>query len=119
MKLSDVKDEEALDLLANILDPLSVIMTDKDFVDIIRSGKPKLLAAKTAIKSHKKELIEVIAAMHEKSPEEYHFTVISLTRDVLDILNDPELQVVFTSQSQMMPGESFGSATENIEESEK
>lgn len=119
MKLSDFENEEALDLLANIIDPLSVIMTDEEFVDTVRSGKPKLLIAKTAIKNHKKELVEIIATMHGETPDIYRFNIITLTADILDLINDPELESVFISQGQKMLKGSFGSAMESTEEEEK
>lgn len=119
MRLSEFENEDALDLLANIIDPLSVIMTDDEITESIRSGKPKILIVKIAIKNHKKELVEIISTMHGETPETYKFNVFSLTKDVLDILNDPELEPVFTSQGQKMPQEFFGSAMENTEENEK
>lgn len=59
-KLSDYVGEEAIDLWLDLLDPLSVIATDKEIKDITRSGKPKILIAKMILKAHRKEAIEIM-----------------------------------------------------------
>lgn len=119
MKLSEFENEQALDILADIIDPISVIMIDKEFVELARSGKPKIILAKVAIKQHKKEIIEIIAAMHGETPETYRFNLVTLTKDLFNFFNDPDLQMVFQSQGQTMQNESSGSATENTGDEEK
>ena len=118
MRLSDFKNEDALDLLANIIDPASEIMMDPKVAETFRT-KPPLFAVKEILKNHKKSAIEIVAAMHNKKPEEFKFNVITLAGDVLEILNDPEILQVFSSQSQTMDETSSGSATENTEAKEK
>ena len=117
MRLSDFENEEALDLLADIIEPASEIMKDQEIVDIFRSGKPVLLAVAKVLKNHKKSAIEIVAAMHREEPGKVRFNAITLANDVLEILNDPQIQQVFTSQSQNKENTSSGSAMENTEES--
>ena len=119
MRLSDFENEEALDLLADIIEPASEIMSDQKVVGILRSGKPTMFAVAEILKSHKKSTIEIIAAIHRKKPEEVKFNVITVTRDILDILNDPQVQQVFTSQSQNSESMSSGSAMESTKEDGK
>lgn len=115
MRLSDFKDEEAIDVLADLLSPAAIIMGDPEMEKIGNSGKPKLLMAQYALKAHKKEVIEVISILHRTPVKDLKFTVASLLKDLMDILNDPELQELFFSPGQMTDVASSGSVTGNTE----
>lgn len=115
MKLSEFKDEEALEILEKILDPVSVIMTDMRFVSLVRTNKPKIIIAKEIVKDHKKEVVEILAAVNGETPETYHFTLISLLKDAVDLLDDPDLNEVFQWQGQTGGVKSSVSALENTE----
>lgn len=115
MRLSEFENEDALDLLANIIEPAAEIMQDKKIVALVRSGKPVLYAVAEILRSHKKQAIEIVSALHKKKPGEYTFTAVSLTNDVIELMNDPEIQMVFTSQSPTATAEPSGSATESTE----
>lgn len=119
MRLSDFENEDAIDLLADILEPVAKIMADGEIEKLWKSGKPKILLVRYALKNHKDSVIEIIAAMNGEKPDSYTFNIISLTRDLLDLLNDPELVAVFQSQSQKRPEEYSGSATESTKGEEK
>lgn len=113
MKLSEVKGEKALDMLADLIEPVSAIMADKEVTGMIRKGK-RAKAISAAIKKHKKEVLEVMATLNGKSVKEYEkeCNILSLPKQVLDIINDPAIFELFTSQSQETKTPS-GSATEN------
>lgn len=98
MKLSEVKGEKALDVLADIIEPISEIIADKEVAKTLRSGK-KSKAVSLAIKNHKKAVIEVLAALDGKSVNEYECNLLSLPKQVLDIVNDPAVIELFTSQT--------------------
>ena len=59
-KLSDYKGEEAIELWADILEPLNAIFTDNEFAEAVRSGKSKMELAKLLLKNHAKETEEVL-----------------------------------------------------------
>lgn len=120
MKLSDVKGEKALDMLADLIDPASEIMADKEIKAVFQTrGKkgaekpPKMRAVKLALKKHKGAVMEILAALEGKDPDTYakEVNILTLPMKLLDILNDKELMGLFTSQGQSP--EAFGSATEN------
>lgn len=119
MKLSDFENEEALDLLADIIEPAARIMGDKNVEMMTKSKKPALVIAGYALKNHKDSVIEIVAALHREDPTKVRFNTASLLKDLLDILNDRELLDLFTSQGQTTEGEPSGSATVNTEESEQ
>lgn len=113
MKLSEIKGEHALDVLADIIDPVVEIVGDEEISEAIKAGKPKLLIAKLVLKGHKKSIITILALLNEKDPKTYEPSLLELPKMVLELLNDEELAKLFQSQGQMMDSAYFGSATEN------
>lgn len=121
MKLSDYKGEEALDLIADLMEPISQILQDKDFQRQVEAGSNAgmLKAAKTLLKRHKKECIEILARIDGIPVEEYKPTVFVLTKKVVELLGDKEVQELFISQGQIDNAASFGSAMGNTGDEEK
>ena len=119
MRLSDYENEEAVEVLADMIEPAATIMADPKVAEMFNSGKPKILLVKYALKEYKKSVVELIAALHRQKPKEFRFTMISLVKDLLDILNDPELQSVFTLQGQETEGEHSGAVTETTTEKDQ
>lgn len=113
MKLSEFKDDAALDLIADIIEPATEILADPAIKEAF--GHSKMAAIKVAIKSHKNAIREIVARLDGKNPEEYHFTALSLPVKLLTLLNDPELQQLFTSSGQMEDVTACSSASENTE----
>lgn len=128
MKLSDYKGEEALDVLADIIEPLTYILADEDIQKMRREAQenkkalPMISYVKPAIKNHKPEIIQVLARLNNQTPEEYikDLSLATLPLQVLEFINDPEIQKFFTSQSQnpTRQSASSGSASENTEAGE-
>ena len=114
MKLSDYKGEEALDLIVELLDPITKIMSDKQIADAYQKVS-KLEAIKIAIKNHKTEVIEILAILDGEDPKEYEVNIFTLPVKILEILNDPELIKLFGLQGQTGGAKSSGSVLENIE----
>ena len=97
MKLSDYKNEQALDLLADIIEPASSIFSDGAVKKAFETGN-KIKAIQVAIKSHKSEIIEILATFDGIPVEKYECNVLTLPVKVLEILNDPILTSFFSSQ---------------------
>lgn len=98
-KLSQYQDEQALDLLADLLEPISIIAGDKNFTDAMRNGK-RIAAVKIAVKNHKREVMEILATMEGTPIEDYHCNVLTVPMRLLEIMNDKDLLSVFTLQAQ-------------------
>ena len=113
MKLSEIKGEHALDVLADIIDPVVEITGDEKVSKAIKAGKPKLLIAKLIMKGHKKSIITILALLNGEDPKTYEPSLIELPKMILELLSDEELVKLFQSQGQMMDSAYFGSATEN------
>lgn len=113
-KLSEIKGEGALDVLADVLEPFSEIVSDEEFVKSVRAGgKTRLQIAKYLLKSHNKSIIEILKILSGENVEECSMPQILMM--VLSALNDKELLSLFTSQGTVT---SSGSVTENTEETE-
>lgn len=119
MKLSEIKGEAALDAVADIIEPLSIIVADKQFMQDYKT-KPKLLVIKSVLKGHKQEVLQILAVLDQKSIEEYMETVnlLTLPMQILDVVDDPEFEMLFRSQGQITEKTSSGSAMVNTEASE-
>lgn len=120
MKLSDYKGEQALDIFVELMEPATTIMADKEVAQLAKSNVPIVKIVKAAIKNHKREVIEILAILDGEDPKEYakKITVFSLPAKLLEILNDPDVQSLFTSQGQTIEASST-SATESTEAREQ
>lgn len=116
-KLSEIRGEDALDVLADILEPAAEIMTDKEIAKFVRDKKP-LKAVKLALKNHKKSVITILAVMEDEDPETYMPGLATLPVKLLELVNDPDMIQVFYSQGEMEGGTPSGSAMESTEETE-
>lgn len=108
--------DEALDLFADLLEPAAEIIGDKEVADILKSGDKPIKAIKVAIKKHKSAVVEVLARIDGVEPSKYEVNVLTLPVKLIELLNRPEVQELFTSQGQENAAGSFGSVTENTED---
>ena len=67
-RLSDYQGEEAIELWADLIEPIAKIMADKKIAQIFQSGKPPVLAVKQILKTHKKEATEILNRLDPEEP---------------------------------------------------
>ena len=118
MRLSDFKGEEAIDVLADIIDPIATILTDSEIQALSKKKDvPPIAYVKPILKNNKKAIIEILARLNNKPVEEYtkSLSLITLPAQVMDLINDPELQKLFLSQEQSESNASSTPATETTE----
>jgi len=122
MRLSEIKGEDALDVIAEILDPAATILADAEVKAVIESRKPYIIIAKTILSRQKKAILEVLAVLNRKDPKEFKPSLIELPIMLIHLLEDiaenQELMSLFQSQNPMMESVSSGSVTENTKETE-
>lgn len=111
MRLSDFKGEDAIELLANIMEPASKILNDEKVKEL--KGQSYMDIAVYVLKNHKSEVLEVYNLLYDEEA-----TPIRLINMLLDILNDPELKSLFISQGQNEENPLSGSAMESTEDGE-
>lgn len=118
-KLSEVKNEDALELIAEVIEPLSTIIGDPQ-AKALRAKKAKTTEImKWVLQNHSEEVLTILAALDGEDANEYEISAIQLPIRVLEILNDKELISLFSSQGQMTEKTSSGSAMENTEATER
>lgn len=101
--------EEALDLFADLLEPIAEILTDEE-VKAAYAEKP-IKGIKKAIKRHKRTIVSALALIDGVPVKEYKVDVLTLPFRVLELANRPEFQDLFQSQGQTRAAHVSGSAT--------
>lgn len=119
-KLSDYKGEEAIELMADIIEPMVALIGDAEVQKLAKAGeKAPVKYVKPMLKGHSKEVIEILARIEGEPVETYGEKVNPLTLPIqlLALINDPQVRSLFTLQGQTAVTSlaSFGSATENTE----
>lgn len=114
MKLSEFKDEKAIEVVAKLLVPIANIAENAK--NAKAKGASKLEFASALLANNKKEVMDMLAILSDKEPGEYHCNAATVLMDVFNMLSDPDLVQLFGLQSKTST--SSGSATENTEVSE-
>lgn len=112
------QNEDQLDLLADLMEPVAEIFADKAVREGFESGSV-FKAIRPAIKNHKAAVIEILARLHGESPDTYKVNALMLPVELTRLINKPEVQDFLSALSQSALEDASGSAMENIEESEK
>lgn len=118
-KLSDYKGDDAIELWADLLEPMGAIIADKEIAEVVQSGKPKLLIAKSILKNHSKDAESILLRI-DPTPIDGLNIVLRLVMLIGEIGQSEELKSFFGFAEQVKTAnESFGSVTENTEAEEK
>lgn len=125
MRLSDIKGERTLDVIADIIDPIANIAEDSAAAALFRREKlpegetPKGFMLHRVrkhlphlLKSHKEDIIAILAAIEGISAEAYaeKLDLVKLTKDFTELLTDEAFTQLFISAQSGMPS---GSAPES------
>ena len=127
MRLSDIKGDRTLDVIAEIIDPVANIAEDEESSAMFKREKlPDGMTAKkflmkrvrkslpVLLKGHKADIIAILSAIEGVSAEEYNgsLNLVKLVKDCTDLLTDEAFMELFISaQSETKSG----SARESIE----
>lgn len=95
-KLSEIKGEEAIDVLADILGPITEIAGDAEVKAGLETNVAKCVSI--ALKKYKKEVLEILAAINGKSVEETckEIDVLSLPTYLIEVVEEPAIQSLFS-----------------------
>lgn len=125
MRISEIRGDAALDFIADIIEPASVIFGDDEITNLIKPDKDEpvkktrlMTAAKAILKRHRNEAKEILAALEGVSVEEYKANPIQILAQVFMFLIDAsgDITTVFFSQERKTGNASSGDVTENITE---
>ena len=103
MKLSDIKGDRVLDVIADIIDPIANVVQDKDVAAMFkREAVPEGMDARdffakrmckglpVLFKGHKADIIAIMAAIEGVTPEQYAASLDfpKLFTDVMELVTD-------------------------------
>lgn len=132
MKLSEIKGERAIEVIADLIEPIAKIAEDKDAAKLfMRERLPKGMTAQKfllkrirtsvplLLRKHKGELIEIMATLEGVEKEAYAsaLSVPKLISDIFSLLNDSELLSLF-GLAQTTEEASSGAARGNTQAAE-
>ena len=107
MKLSEIKGEQAIEVIADLIEPITNIATDKNCADAFnatqKEGETKEETAARHIKekipylmkAHKKDVAKIVGILEGKDPEELN--ILQIFTAVIELLNDKALMQLFSS----------------------
>lgn len=114
MKLSDYKGEKAIEVFADLLEPIANILSDPEMKAMFENeNASKIDLVKGVLKKHSAAVCDILKILN---PEE-EINLLTLPATLIEIFNDKAFVDLFTSQSQDGMN-AFGSAMENTEVSE-
>ena len=117
--LSDYKGEEAIELWGDLLELLVPILSDEKIAKVVKSGKPKILIAKTILAEHKAEAEKILLRI-DPTPIDGLNIVIRLVGIITEIGQDDTIQSFFGfAEQEKMDNESSGLPMANTEEEGK
>ena len=117
-RLSDYRNEEALDLLVEIMEPAAELMSDKDTINLLysKAAGDRMKGVKQMIAEHKGAVINILAALDGVPVDQYECGFFTLPTRLLEILNDKELLGFFMDQQMPNTEKPSSSAMENTED---
>ncbi len=109
MRLSDFRDEQALEVIAKLLEPVGAIAANERNA-AARSGGVFGFAS-ALLQNNPREVLAIFAILNGEEPEAYHCSAAGLLYDLIELLGDPELLALFGLRSRTAA--SSGSVSEN------
>ena len=111
MRLSEFKDEKAIEVVASLLIPIGNIVANPANKEAKDGGVLKF--ASEMLKNNTKDAMEILAILADEPVESYTCTAATVLKDMLNVLSDPDLLELFGLQSQTQT--SAGSALTSSE----
>ena len=114
-KLSDYKNDEAIELWADLLEPMNTILSNEEVRAVIQSGQSKLVIAKSILKTCNKEAEQILLTI-DPTPIDGMNLVLRLVALLADIGQNEEIKGFFGyAEQEQTEKESGGLPTENTE----
>jgi len=101
MKLSEIKGDRALEVIADLMEPISNLISDPDVKKAFenRKNKPIIKILPDIIKTHKTDIYKMLATLEGIDVKEYkkNTTIVKVIKDFTDMLMDESVQELFIS----------------------
>lgn len=130
MKLSDIKGDRVLDVIADIIGPIANMVQDKDIAAMFkREAVPEGMDARdffakrmckglpVLLKGHKADIIAIMAAIEGVTPEQYAASLDfpKLFTDVMELVTDDAFLNFLSSSETGKGADAPGSASASFE----
>lgn len=130
MKLSDIKGDRVLDVIADIIDPIANMVQDKDVAAMFKcEAVPDGMEARdffakrmckglpVLLKGHKSDIIAILATIEGVAPEQYaaSLNLAKLFTDVMELLTDDAFVNFLSSSETETAASALGSASASFE----
>lgn len=127
MRLSDIRGDRTLDVIADIIDPIANIAEDPTAAELfVRKTLPDGMAPKAfllqrarasvpaLLKRHKADVITILSAIEGTSPDEYAgaLNLAKLFKDCVELMTDEAFMSFFTSGEAGAEGNFSGGSTD-------
>ena len=113
MRLSDFKDEKAIEVVAKLLVPIGNIAADKEMASVQKNSKHMGEFVSLLLQKHTQDVMTMLAVLNDQDPADYHCNAATVLSDTFQMISDPQLMSLFGLQRQTPA--SSGSASENTE----
>lgn len=97
-RIIDARGEEAIDVLTELIEPVTSIASDPDISAMMRGGKASVASFVTAIlRTHKSDVIQIFAVDDGVSVEEEKklMSVLTIPARALKLFSNPEVKEMF------------------------
>lgn len=115
MKISELENEAALDLLADLIEPSAIIFSDPEIKNMYNTNAGYMQLIHYVLKHHQAPIVQILATLDGVPVEEYHANIPTMIKALLEILNDKDLTDFFISVAPREGQRSSGSAMESTE----
>lgn len=115
MKITELENEAALDLLADLIEPSAKIFSDPEIKKLYTNKAGYMTLIRYVLKHHQAPIVEILATLDGVPVEEYHANIPTMIKSLLEILNDKDLIDFFSSVAPKADQRSSGSAMESTE----
>lgn len=94
--LLEKKNEEAFELIADLIVPVQEIALNKDVKEAReKDGATRLDVLRAVMKSCKSELIDIFALMDGEDHETYEITAMDMMKKLMDLIDNDEIMSFF------------------------
>ena len=101
MKLSEIKGDRALEVIADIMEPISNLLSDPETKNALKNNgqKPIVKVLPKIIKTHKDDIYKMLAILDGVSVKEYseQSNMVKIINDFTDVVMDESIQSLFIS----------------------
>lgn len=114
-RLSDYKGDDAIELWADLIEPVTSIIADKEIKTVVQSGESKMKIASTVLKKHKAEAEKILLRI-DPEPLDGLNIVLRLCTLLMEMGENEEIKSFFGYAEQAKTDSApIGSQSENTE----